>query len=398
MITRRTFLGTTLTAAVASPAVVTRGLAAEQVRLCTALSLSGPFAPAGQPAEAGTRLAVSTIAKENGLDVSLTMIDDEGNPGRAIPKLIAALQQGVRFFSGAVLSNVGLPMSIEISNGGGVYVSSVGADEITGSACRRSTFRWPVPSYGAMRQTIAPLIDKHPETKRWYTITPKYVFGEAMLREAQNIFKERNVEHVGNSYHSMTETEFSGYLTNAAAAQADVLAILNFGPQSTNTLRQAADFGLKQKMKILLAWSAGTEQYAEIGSDVLEDVYVGAQYDAAIDSPGNRRLIEVFRKNLNVTPSYSMVNGYVTAMLLMEGIKAAGSTDPAQVIKALEGRKYEGPTGEEELRAFDHQCIKNYYLLRGKAPAKKKAKDDYVDIISFGKSFPDAQHSDCKMA
>jgi branched-chain amino acid transport system substrate-binding protein len=397
MITRRTFLETTLTAAVASPAILSRALAAEQLRLCTVLSLSGPFAVAGQPAETGAKLAVAALAKNYGLDVSHTIIDDEGNPGRAVPKLIAALQQGVRFFSGAVLSNVGLPMSTEVGNGGGVYISGVGADEITGSACRSSTFRWPVPSYGAIRQTVAPLIDKYPQAKRWYTITPKYVFGEALLREAQNIFKERNIEHVGNSYHSMTETEFSGYLTNAAAAQADVLAILNFGPQSTNTLRQAADFGLKQKMKILLAWSAGTEQYAEIGSDVLEGVYIGAQYDALIDSPGNRRLVETFRKSLSITPTYSMVNGYVTTMLLMEGIKAAGSTDPAKVIKALEGLKYEGPTGEEELRAFDHPCIKNYYLLLGKATAKKKDKDDYVDIVSFGKSFLDAQHSDCKM-
>lgn len=397
MATRRTFLQGSL-AALASPALVTsRTFAAEQVRLCTALSLSGPFAVAGQPAELGVKLAVSTLAKEYGLDAALTIIDDEGNPGRAMPKLIAALQEGVRFFSGAVLSNVGLPMSTEIGNAGGVYIAGVGADEVTGSACRRSTFRWPTPSYGAMRQTVVPLSEKFPQAKRWYTITPKYVFGEAMLREAQNIFKERGLEHVGNSYHAMSESEFSGYLTNAAAAQADVLAILNFGPQSTNTLRQAADFGLKQKMKILLAWSAGAEQYAEIGSDVLEDVYIGAQYDALIDSPGNKKLVEAFRKNLNVTPTYSMVNGYITTMLLMAGIKAAGSQEPAQVIKALEGIKYDGPTGEEELRAFDHQCIKNYYLLRGKGTAAKKASDDYVEIVNFGKSYLDAQHTDCKM-
>jgi branched-chain amino acid transport system substrate-binding protein len=254
-----------------------------------------------------------------------------------------------------------------------------------------------VPSYGAVQQTIGPMIDMYPAAKRWYTITPKYVFGEAMLREAQNIFKQKNIEHVGNSFHALTESEFSGYLTGAAAAKPDVLALLNFGPQSTNTIRQAVDFGLKQKMKILLVWGTGGEQYAEIGSDVLEDIYVGAQYDAQINTPGNRRLIEIFQKNLNVLPTYSMVNGFTCNSLLLQGIKAAGSTDPARVIKAMEGLKYEGPTGDEEIRPFDHQCIKNYYLLRGKPAAKKKGKDDYVDIISFGKSFVEADRSDCKM-
>ncbi|MBR1220538.1 ABC transporter substrate-binding protein [Bradyrhizobium sp. U87765 SZCCT0131] len=396
MITRRTFTSALAGAALA-PAVLRHAMAAEQVRLCTALSLSGPFAMAGQPAETGARLAVSALAADYGLDAALQVIDDEGNPGRAMPKIIAALQQGVRFFSGAVLSNVGLPMSAEIANGGGVYMSAVGADEITGADCRRSTFRWPVSSYGAVHQTIGALIDADPKAKRWYTITPKYVFGEAMLREAQAIFKQKNVEHVGNSFHAMADTEFSGYLASVAAAKPDVLAILNFGPQSTNTLRQAADFGLKQNMKIVLVWGAGAEQYAEIGSDVLEDVYVGAQYDDQIDSAGNRRLVELFEKRLKVRPSYAMVNGFVTTELLMRGIKAAGSAEPARVIKALEGLTYEGPTGEEQIRAFDHQVIKNYYLLRGKAPAKKKGKDDYVEIVSFGKSFVEPARSDCKM-
>jgi branched-chain amino acid transport system substrate-binding protein len=397
MITRRNFIRTAAASTALTPAIVRHAIAAEQVRLCTALSLSGPFAMAGQPAEIGSRLAVAVLAKEYGLDASLTVIDDEGNPGRAVPKIIAALQQGVRFFSGAVLSNVGLPISAEVANGGGVYMSGVGADEITGSNCRRSTFRWPVSSYGAAHQTVGPMIEMFPAAKRWYTITPKYVFGEAMLRETQNIFKQKNIEHVGNSFHSMTETEFSGYLATVAAAKPDVLAIFNFGPQSTNTIRQAADFGLKQKMKILLVWGAGAEQYEEIGSDVLEDVYVGAQYDAQIDSPGNRRLVEVFQKNLKTLPTYSMVNGFTVTNLLMQGIKSAGDTDPAKVIKALEGLKYEGPTGDEEIQAFDHQCVKNYYLLRGKAAAKKKNKDDYVDIVSFGKSFVAASQSDCKM-
>lgn len=396
MITRRTIMAAAL-AGVASPAILRRAMAGNPVQLCTALSLSGPFASAGQPAEVGGRLAVSELAAENGLDVALTMLDDEGNPGKAMPKIIAALQQGTRFFTGAVLSNVGLPMSAEVANGGGVYVSGVGADEITGSDCRRSTFRWPVPSYGAVQQTVNPLIEMFPAAKRWYTITPKYVFGEAMLREAQNIFKQRNIEHVGNSYHSMADSEFSGHLANVAAAKPDVLAILNFGPQSTNTIRQAADFGLKQKMKILLAWSAGAEQYGEIGSDILEDIFIGAQYDAVIDSPGNRRLVDLFRKKLNKTPTYSMVNGFTVNSLIMQGIKAAGNTDPAKVIKSLEGLKYEGPTGEEEVRAFDHQCIKNYYLLRGKATAKRKTADDFVDIVSFGKSFLDAGQTACKM-
>ena len=67
------------------------------------------------------------------------------------------------------------------------------------------------------------------------------------------------------------------------------------------------------------------------------------------------------------------------------------------MIGQLEGLKYTGLTGEEEIRAADHQVIKDYYLLKGKAKAAMAGKDDYVDIISAGKSFLSAEESGCKM-
>ena len=382
-----------------APAMLGRAFAAEKVKLCSLYPLSGAFAGVGKPGDIGARLAMQALAKDYGLDIVYVSIDSEGNPGRGVAKVLAEIQQsGTKFFAGAILSSVALAVGAEVHKSGGVFFTSVGADEVTGANCNRATFRWSVPTYGAIRETVVPLIAMFPDAKRWYTITPKYVFGDLLLRNAVEVFKEKGVEHVGNSYHSLTETEFSGYLTNAAAAKPDVLLLLNFGSQSTNTLRQAADFGLKQKMKIVMVWAAGLEQYQEIGSDVLDGVYVGCQYDVTIDSPGNKKIVELFKRDANRIPSYASVGGYICADLVMRGMKAAGSVEPAAVIKALEGMKYEGPTGDEEIQAFDHQCVKNYYLLKGKPAAQKKSSDDYVEIVSFGKSFLTQAQSLCKMA
>ena len=65
--------------------------------------------------------------------------------------------------------------------------------------------------------------------------------------------------------------------------------------------------------------------------------------------------------------------------------------------KALEGYKYTGPTGAEEVRAFDHQVIKPYYLLVGKAKSAMKDQWDYVDTVASG-SYPVPQNrSLCKL-
>lgn len=72
--------------------------------------------------------------------------------------------------------------------------------------------------------------------------------------------------------------------------------------------------------------------------------------------------------------------------------------DQKAVIAALEGMKYQGLTGEEEVRKADHQVLKNYYLLKAKAKAKMKNKDDYVDVLNFGKSFLPIDQTGCKKA
>lgn len=63
----------------------------------------------------------------------------------------------------------------------------------------------------------------------------------------------------------------------------------------------------------------------------------------------------------------------------------------------MEGMKYEGLTGTEEIRKGDHQVIKNYYLLKGKAKAKMANKNDYADIVSSGKSFLPLEKTQCKL-
>ncbi len=43
-----------------------------------------------------------------------------------------------------------------------------------------------------------------------------------------------------------------------------------------------------------------------------------------------------------------------------------------KLIPVLETLKWDGLTGEEQVRSFDHQVEKNYFLLRGKAKSKMR--------------------------
>jgi branched-chain amino acid transport system substrate-binding protein len=398
MFTRRKFVVSSIGASLASPAIIKSAFAAEKsIKLCNFYALSGATASTGKTAYDGARLAIEKLSKDYGMNVEQLTVDSEGNPGRLLPKIINEIQNGTRLFCGGSLSSESLAIMPEVQKAGGVYTAAVGADEVTGKNCNRATFRWLVPTYGAIQQTIGPLIQAFPNAKRWYTITPKYVFGEALLSNVQALLKEKGLEHVGNSYHSFSESEFSGYLTNAVAAKPDVLVLLNYGSQSSRALRQAIEFGLKDQMKIVLVWSGGLEQYEEIGADLLSGIYLGCQYDHQIDTATNKKIVEFYQSKLDKPPTYSHVASYIGNFLIMEAVNRAGTSDPAALIKTLEGMKYEGPTGEEEVRVGDHQCIKDYYLLRGKEKSKMKTSYDYVDLVSHGRSFLPVEETGCKM-
>ncbi|MBR9772529.1 ABC transporter substrate-binding protein [Halomonas sp. H33-56] len=361
-------------------------------------SLSGAFASYGKYAEMGSRLAVEEARETLGRDIEYVSLDTEGNAGRAIRKVQEAINQdGGRLFNGATLSSTALAVGKEVAGVEGVFMTPAGADELTGSECNASTFRWSVPTYGAIRETLVPLIEALPEAKRFYTITPEYVFGEALLDNAKAVFEEFGVEHVGNSYHSLQEQEFSGYLTNAMSAAPDVLVLLNFGSQSSNALRQARNFGLNEQMDILMVWSAGLDQFEELGAANVDGIYFGAQYWHEVDTPFNQQLVASVREAYDITPTYPLAADYTMTRVMLEVADASGASEGPTLIEALEGYTYQGPTGEETIRASDHQVIKDYYLLKGKAEGEMEDPDDYADVISAGRSFVTPEDSPCQL-
>ena len=182
------------------------------------------------------------------------------------------------------------------------------------------------------------------------------------------------------------------------AAKPDVLLLLNFGSQSSDTLRQALSFRMKQNTEIVIAWASGLEQFESLGADLCEGIYFGAQYWHTIDTAFNRKFAEQVRSKLNMNPNYSFAGSYICTKMALDAIAKANSADPKAVIAALEGMKFDSLTGTEEVRKTDHQVLKDYYLLKGKAKSGMRDKDDYVEILGSGKSFLPIDKTMCKLA
>lgn len=383
----------------ASALLVSTGFAgAADLTIYNVASMSGAFANFGKEASKGVELAVKERAKAAGLDVKVVTIDTESNAGKAARKVKAIIaKENASLFVGSTLSSTALAVGKEVAKAGGVYITSSGADEITGTECNKGTFRWSAPTFGAVNSSLQPLLDAHPEIKTVYTITPQYVFGEAMLNNTKKVLDKRGLKLVGNSYHSLKEKEFSGYISQAMASKADLLVLLNFGSQATNAIQQAVNFGLKDRMKLVLVWSNGLDHMRSLGPKVNDGIYFGTQYWHDDAAAGNKELVALSKKHMGVNPNYPMASYYQMTKLVLDAADAQKSADPTKIRAHFEGLSYEGITGKELIRGNDHQVEKYAYLMKGKSADKMKNDDDYADIVSKGKYFVPFEETGCKM-
>ncbi len=394
---RNRFLATTGGAA----AALCAGLparAADDVVFAGVFSSTGAYAAFGRDTDRGFSLAVNEVKKSAaGHPIRYITRDDQTKPDVGQQQATDAFEHdGARFFAGCASSAVALAIAKVVADKHALFWTSVGADEITGKECNAYTFRWSVPAYGAVRAAMYPFIAKFPAAKKWYTITPSYVFGESLLTNVKEVAQEKGLQLIGNDYHPLGATEFSNYIAKAAEAKPDVLCLLNFGGDAIKAIKTATSYGLKKTTKILYVWSGGLLDYAGIGADDLDGIHVGCQYwhDS---TPATRKASEPYKTAYGEPLGYVGASAYIEAKLTFDGIARAKSIDPARVAKALEGYKYTGPTGAEEVRAFDHQVVKPYFLLAGKPKSAMKDQWDYVDTVASG-SYPVPQNrSLCKL-
>lgn len=372
--------------------------AADEVVFAGVFSSTGAYAAFGRDTDRGFRLAIDEQKKSvGGRAIKYITRDDQTKPDVGQQQASDAYEHdGARFFAGCASSAVALAVAQTAKDKHALFFTSVGADEITGKDCNPYTFRWSVPAYGAVRATMYPFVQKFPNAKKWYAITPSYVFGESLLSNVKDVARERGLSLIGNDYHPLGATEFSNYIAKAAEAKPDVLVLLNFGGDAIKALKTATSYGLKKNTKILYVWSGGLLDFAGIGADDLEGVYAGCQYWHEA-TPATRRASEAYKAAYGEPLGYVGASAYIEAKLTFDGIARAKSADPARVAKALEGYKYAGPTGPEQVRAFDHQVVKPYYLLVGKAKSAMKDQWDYVDTVAAGSYPVPRDRSACKL-
>jgi ABC-type branched-subunit amino acid transport system substrate-binding protein len=154
-----------------------------------------------------------------------------------------------------------------------------------------------------------------------------------------------------------------------------------------NAIRAAHKSGMKDRMQIVVPNL--TLGMAERGTPRAMQGVVGTvpwcwQIPYKYNFSRGIRFVEDFRKENQRYPSSSAASAYSIMYEYKSAVERAGAFDAANVIKGLEGHRYQLLKDEQVWRDFDHQSIQTVYVVRCKPReevVKNKYNLDYFEII-----------------
>lgn len=390
-ISRRTLLkaGLALGATgLTAPAILSYGLGEKPVKLGMDNPLTGTYAVVGDSQLRGAKLAVEELNEKNGIlgrPVKLVVEDSAGDVGTAVQKAHKLIDKdGCTFLLGSVSSSVALAISQVAHEKGVIYMDTGGhTTPVTGTHCHWTTFRTCTTTYMLAAAIADTLADKF--GKRWYFLTPDYSFGHTEQAAFARILKGMGGTVLGNALAPLGTTDFSSYLIKAEQAKPDVLINLTDGNDLVNSMKQALQFGMNQKMAI----GGGLQELEDLQALPPAARIGWWTFEWYWDQPGVPHVKEhvaKFRKKYGKYPTARSWFGYASVHSLALGANKAKTLDQVKVAHTMEGMVLPPEIALEPhqpyFRPGDHQ------LMADEFPGEVNHGGEYPDLFKVAKVIP----------
>ena len=203
-----------------------------------------------------------------------------------------------------------------------------------------------------------------------YHLTADYTWGWS-----QEGSIKKYTEQVGWKTASAVRTplgagDFSQYITPVLNSGADVLVLNHYGRDMVNSLTQAVQFGLRDKMVNGKQFEIVVPLYSELmaagAGENIKGVYGSMNWNWQLPDAGTKAFVKSFGEKYGRPPSGSAHTCYVQTLLYADAVTRAGSFAPCAVAEALEGFEFDGlGNGPTLYRAEDHQCFKDVLVMKG---------------------------------
>ncbi|NKL63716.1 substrate-binding protein (plasmid) [Rhizobium beringeri] len=369
----------TMILTLASAAFATAAFAEDPIKIGVPVGLSGANSVVAPSVVQAAELAVEEINAKGGVlgrPLELEIADDaSGAAGaqKAFDSLVFQKEVNVVIsMETSAARNAGLPI---IAKGDVPYIYT---SFYEGKSCNANLFvdAW-VPE-----QQVPPVVDNFiskQDAKKFFLIGSDYAFGRGMLTFAKGYIEKAGAQIVGEEYLPMDGSDWTAIISKVRSSGADAIITSTAGGAPNVTLtKQLRSSGVTLPYGNL-AVDEGTAK--SMGADA-KDIFLSASYVTGIDSPENKAFLSAMDKKFGKelrTPNDLSVPQYEAIYLYKAAVEKAGSTDTADVLKALPDVSFTGPRGKISMNKQHHAPL-TMYLGQVKDDGSVAVVDSFKDV------------------
>lgn len=260
-----------------------------------------------------------------------------------------------------------------------VMVTSAASSDITGKACTPYTVHWTYDTYALAVGTAAAVVKSG--GKSWFFLSADYAFGQALQRDATQVIQANGGKVVGAVAHPLNAPDFSSFILQAQASNADVIGLANGGNDTTNSVKQAAEFGVMKSRQKVAALLAFLSDIKAMGLPLAQGLYLTESFYWD-QTPETRAWSERFYKRNGVMPTMNHAGTYGAVMHYLNAVKATGTKDADKVMAQMRATPINDfMTSNGKLR-IDGRVVRDMYLYQVKTPAESKGEWDLYKLVS----------------
>ncbi len=277
-------------------------------------------------------------------------------------------------------------------------VSGAASSDLTGKACTPNTIHWTYDTWMLANGTGGAIVKTGGDT--WFFLTADYAFGHALERDTEAVVLKNGGKVLGKVRAPLNTQDFSSFLLQAQASKAKIIGLANAGGDTTNSIKQAAEFGIVKGGQNLAGLLVFITDVHSLGLATAQGLIVTNTFywDQNDQTRAFAKRFAALDKGIYPT----MVHAGVYSALLhyFKAVEALKSDDGTKVIAKMKEMPTDDPLFGKGSVRVDGRKIHPAYLVEVKKPSESKGPWDYYKVrstIPADQAFRPLADGDCPL-
>jgi branched-chain amino acid transport system substrate-binding protein len=336
----------------------------------------------GQGSVVATKMAIEDSGIEKrGFKIDVLSADHQNKPdvGSSIARQWLDVDK-VDVIVDVPTSSVALAVNDVVRQKNKVFlVSGAAASDLTGPACTPNTVHWTYDTWALANGTGKAIVKTGGDT--WFFLTADYAFGHALERDTEAVVVANGGKILGKVRHPLNTSDFSSFLLQAQSSGAKIIGLANAGGDTTNSIKQAAEFGIVAGGQSLAGLLVFVSDVHSLGLKIAQGLILTEAFYWDRDD-ASRAFAKRFAPQFKgLMPTMVHAGVYAEVLHYLKAVEALKSTnDGAAVVAKMKEIPTDDPLfGKGQVR-IDGRHIHPMYLFEVKKPDESKAPWDYYKV------------------